>query len=61
MSAFAAAATQSATVGNVSTGNIVNATNSITHILNGAEEKKTTETFWWPLAVAFGSAVFPKI
>ncbi len=60
MSAFANAygAAQSANVGNVSgAGNTVNVTNTINHALEKASEKKITDKFWIPLAVAAATAL----
>jgi hypothetical protein len=64
MSAFAAAhgTAQSANIGSVSgTGNMVNATNSITHVLHKADEKKLSEKLWSPLGIAIASALLNKL
>lgn len=58
MSAFAAAAGQSANVGSVSgSGNTVTATNSVTHVLHEGEKKNITAKLMIPIAVSVGAAV----
>lgn len=58
MSAFAAAAGQSAKVGNISgNGNTVNATNSVTHILHEGEN----QNLLWKILIPIGGAVAAAI
>ena len=58
MSAFAAATGQSAKVGNVSgSGNIVNATNSVTHVLHEGETQNATAKLMIPIAVSVGAGI----
>ena len=58
MSAFAAAAGQSAKVGDVSGNcNTVNATNSTTHVLHEGEKNNPTAKLAIPIAVSVGAAI----
>ncbi len=58
---MAALARQSGSIGTVTgNSNIVNATNTITHILRNAEMQSLSTKLWWPLIAAIGAAALIK-
>ncbi len=59
---MASFANQVSSIENVSgTGNTVNATNSVTHVLREAEHQNLSSRLWWPLGVAVGAAILNKL